>query len=442
MIESKGHIKYLIYALLLFIPTVAHSRAEMFLIAIAVVVAFERKAIIEQFKEFRLKPFAKKYLFSFWLILIILLTSIINKIVNGNEILCLRDYYSGFYLFPLLILVSKYFGKLDVFKYLIAFTVIEVVVGCVEYAVGTRSFLLDLGDLNVITDRSLLYGSRVYGLSASSSIFAYKIMVGVILLEFSNFKKALSWILRIMLLIGVLLSFSRAVVVVLILFWIVRALYGVVKGRKQRQVFRSVPFQFNVLMVLLVIAFNSGIRYQLSRGGHEAESVFGAKTNIEKGAPETCAEMHAIEYEQGETDSELQGWGEKLMMRTEGIQTSGRKLIWLNYLNFIEKDLLFGMGGDKVMLRSWQNDTGHYKLIHAHNSFLMLLATNGLIIFGMYCLFYLLNFKAKNYLALTLVLIYSMLNYGIFWGFSYLDVIFIILLTLNFKDVYDYEGEN
>lgn len=442
MIGLKGNIKYLIYALLLYLPTVAHMRAELFLVAIGLVIAVERKSIFEEFKKFKSTPFATKYLFSVWLIIIIVLASLVNKFVNGDEILCLRDYYSSFYLFPLLILVSKYFGKTEIFKFLIILTAIEIGVGCIEYLTASRSFLLDIGELNPITDKSLLYNSRCYGLSMSSSIFAYKVLVGALLLEFTRFNKALSWLLRIMILIGVLLSFSRAVVVVLVLFWTCRVLYGLFKGYKNRAVFRTVPFQFNVLMVVLIVVLNSGLRNQLSRGEHQAETVFGEETAIKKLEPTSCAELHAIEYEQGKADPKLQGWGEKLMMRTEGVQTSGRKLIWVNYLNFIEDNLMFGKGSDKVMLRSWQNDIKHYKLIHAHNSFLMLLAANGLLITILYLLFYLFNFKSRNFLAILSIILYSMLNYGIFWGFSYMDAIFIILLTLKFKDSYDYQGES
>jgi hypothetical protein len=219
-------------------------------------------------------------------------------------------------------------------------------------------------------------------------------------------------------------------------------LRGLYLGWKNRQVYKSAGFQFNLLMLALILVFNSGIRNQLARGGHEAETVFGEKSLHEKLEPTSCAEIHAIEYQQGELDPAKQGWGEKMMIRAEGVQSSGRKLIWVNYLNFIEDNLILGNGSDKVMLRSWQNVTGKYKLIHAHNSYLMLIAANGILIAGLYFLFYLLNFKSRNFLAILCILVYSALNYGIFWGFSYLDAVFIILLTLKFKNSYDYAREN
>lgn len=439
---TKENIKYLIYALLLYIPTLVGMRVELYLLVIGAVAMFERNAIFSEFNAFKSAPFSKKYLGSVWLVLLIVAASLVNKIINGNDIISLRDYYSAFYLFPLLIIVSKYLGNVKVFKLLIYLTLVEVAVGCIEYGTGTRSFFMDLGKDSYFTDRSLLYGSRCFGLSGNSSVFGYKVFIALILIEFTQFNKVLSWTLRGGLLIGLLLSFSRAAVVVIILFWGVRLLYGLFKGYKKREVFRTVPFQFNLLMIVLALALNTGLRYQLSRGGHEAESVFGEKTIIKKEDPKTSAEIHAIEYQQGETDPTKQGWGEKVMMRTEGVQTSGRKLIWLNYLNFIEKELIVGNGSDKVMLRSWQNDTAQYKLIHAHNSLLMMLAMNGLLITGLYFLFYLFNFRSRNFIPILAIVLYSLLNYGIFWGFSYLDVVFIALLTLNFKDSYDYQRES
>lgn len=440
MTQNKINIKYLVYALLLYFPTLANVRSEFYLLAIGAIVLFEKPSIIAEFKEFKSAPFQKKYLVSVWLVILIFSGSLINKMVNGIDIVCMRDYYSSFYLFPLLILVSKYFGKVEVFKFLIALTVIEVIVGCIEYGIGTRSILVDLGDLNVIRDRSLLYNSRVNGLSIGSTIFAYKVLVAILLLEFSNIKQRMGWVIRAILLLGMIISFSRSVVTVVLIFWIVRAIYGIVKARKNRNVFKTVPFQFNVLMVILIVVFNSGIRYQLSRGGHEAETIF---SDVEQGdVALDCSLIHTIEFQKAQSDPKLQGWGEKIMMRTEGVQSSGRKLIWVNYINFIENNLLFGMGSDKVMLRSWQPKTGSYKVIHAHNSILMLLSTNGLLIFGLYIIFYLFKFKSRNYLPIAVIFIFSMINYGVFWGFSYLDVIFIVMLTTKFKDVYDYQGEN
>ena len=125
------NLKYLIYALLLYIPTLVYMRVEFFLVAIAAVVFFEFPSIKIDFKEFKSNPFDRKHLFSVWLILLIVLVSISNKVLFGHEVICLKDYYASFYLFPLLIMVSKYFGKKEVFQFLLVLTSIEIGFGVI-----------------------------------------------------------------------------------------------------------------------------------------------------------------------------------------------------------------------------------------------------------------------------------------------------------------------
>jgi hypothetical protein len=417
-----------------------YFRAEFYLLAILTVLFFERTSIIASFSEFKRAPFQFRFIRSIWIVVLIIAVSLMNKILNGNEILCTRDYYSSFYLLPFLVLVAPFIGKGKVFRVLILFASIEVLFGIAEYLMNTRSFFHEGVESSVITDKSLLYNSRTYGLSSNSSVFAYKVMIGLLLVEFTKLKKVFAWSARIVLLIGVLLSFSRSVVLGLLLFWGLRVLYGIIKGIKKNDVFRTAGFQFNVFVVILSIVFSSALMQQLSRGGHEAETAFGPETFLEKLPPTSCSEIHAIDYKKGVLEPSQQGWGDKIMMRGENIQSSGRKLIWLNYLNFIEDNLLLGNGSDRLMLRSWQPETQSYKLIHAHNSFLMLIGGNGVLISLLYLLFFVLNFGRKHLIPIIAILFYSLLNFGIFWGFSYLDVVFLIFLMLNLKDVYDNEG--
>ena len=330
----RENFKYALYAILLYVPTLAYVRVEFFLIAIGAVLFFERKSLIDALIAFKKNPFARRYLKSFWLIALIFLVSLVNKVINGVDILCLRDYYASFYLFPLLILVSKFFGNPKLFKFLVLITLLEVIVGVFEYFTGYRSLFLGSGDYNEIVDRSLLYNSRCFGLSANSSIFGYKILIAFILMEYVRVKHLFSWVFRLLLLVGALISFSRTVVIILIVFFIGRAINGIFLGMKDHRVFRTPTFQFSLIMLLYVTLFNGQVRHQLSRGGHEAESVYQSTSPVRTSAePTTCAEVHAIDIVPGETNVQLQGWGEKLMSRAENVQSSGRKLIWINYIN-------------------------------------------------------------------------------------------------------------
>jgi hypothetical protein len=193
-------------------------------------------------------------------------------------------------------------------------------------------------------------------------------------------------------------------------------------------------------MILFISVFSDEVVYQLSRGDHQAETAFTGDGVIEKHEAKSCSEVHALDFVPGQLDSAKQGWGDKLMLGAGNVQSSGRKLIWINYINYIQRNLITGNGSDKLMFRSWNIESESYKLVHAHNSYFQLIATNGIIITLMYLVFYLFQLKSRNYILLFTVLLYSMGNYGIFWGFSYLDVVFIILLSVNLKSGYDYQG--
>ena len=429
---------------MLYLPTIVFIRVEFYMLVILAVFFFERSPIAEQIADFRKKPFDKKYLKTVWLVVLILVSSILNKIFNGFEIMGLRDYYAAFYLFPLLIWVSKYLANAKIFKFLIIITVLESLVAVVEYITGTRTFFQDLGPSSTFTDRSLLYMSRCYGISANSSVLAVKVFIALILIDYCKFKKAMQWLLRIILFLGLFISFSRSVVLCLLLYWLLTTCITMIKAYKRRELMKTVTFQWSVLITFLAIVFYSSLSVQFQRGEHQAENPFKEKVTVgsTERIPQSTAEKHALDLKSGEVDPQLQKWGDKIMNGAQNVQSSGRKIIWLNYINFIQDNLFFGNGSDKLMYREWMPAKKRYKLVHAHNSFLQLIATNGIIIALLYFFFYLWNFSSKNYLPIIIIILYSIFNYGIFWGFSYLDAIFIIFLTTNFRKPYDYQGES
>jgi len=427
-----------LYALFLIMPTYSGMRAEIYVIFFLTVFFFERDTLLRKLLDFLQAPFQKKN-FLVWLVAAIMLISLINKVYNGNEILCKKDYYSAFYLFPFLVLSSKLVYSERFFKFLILFTVLECIIGISEYTAGVRSFFINNVESNSITDYSLFYNSRVYGLSENSSIFSYKIFIAFILIDFVKITNVENWTYRILLLIGLLFSFSRIIILLLVLYWALILIQKLILNRKD--LLKSASLHFMSVVILFCLVFFVQLRHQMSRGDHASENAFGGKSAAIK-APVSCDEIHALPMLPGELNPDKQGWGDKFMLGTNGIQSSGRKKIWLNYLNFIEKHFWFGNGSDKLMLRSYMESTRTYKLVHAHNSFLQLVATNGVLISLLYFLFYTLLFRFGNYLAIILFLLYSLGNYGIFWGFSYMDVIFLLFLNFPLKATYDYERES
>ena len=422
--------------MLLFLPTVAGFGASIYLLLAIIVFVVEFKTIREKITEFRSNPVSKKNLFV-WLVLLILVTSMINKLMHGIPLVSLKSYYASFMLLPILVAVSLLIFDRKLFLFLVLLTSAEGLVSVTEYLSGVRSFIIET-PLNDITDYSLLYNSRVFGISANSSILAYKAMIALILIDYiPSMKRIWSWSLRIILVITLFISFGRTAIAAVIIYWILQALRVLVKNR--HEIRESVSAQFVLIACVGLMIFFKPIQYQLSRGGHAAEDAFAdSSINLREIPEPTTQEVkNAIPLKSGELDPMKQGIGEKLFLRASKVQSSGRKKIWINYLNFIEDNLWFGFGSDKLMFRSYSFKNQTFKLIHAHNSFLELLGSNGILISILYLLLYLVLFKWKNIIPIIAILIYSLGNYGIFWGFSYLDVIFLIFVTDQIRRNYD-----
>ena len=436
MTDTVKPYRFLLYAMLLLIPTYVGARVEYFLLFVAAVMIGERNILISKTKQFLAGEAAKRERNIIVGVILLMLFAGLNKLFNSQEILCLKDYYSPFYLFPFLLITSGLSYSRYLFLGIVLLVAGESVIGLMEYISGERSFLLDLGDYGTIKDYSLLYNSRVFGLSYNSSILGYKILIALIIIDYLRLKVWQEWSLRVLLVIGLVISFSRIAILVLLIYWLMR-LMAINRKVITKQLFNKATVQFYGLMIVLAILFGNTLLYQSSRGGHAAESVTQAD-DIEHAAV-GCAEEHAIPMNKAELDPAKQGWGDKLMLQAENVQTSGRKLIWLNYINYIEQNLLFGNGSDKLMLRVWIESTGKFKLMHAHNSFLMLISSYGVLIGGLFLLFYLYLWKKINWIPVIAIVIYSLGNYGIFWGFSAMDLIFLILLSHHLKLGYEYK---
>ena len=67
-------------------------------------------------------------------------------------------------------------------------------------------------------------------------------------------------------------------------------------------------------------------------------------------------------------------------------------------------------------------------MIHAHNSFLQVIANNGILLGGFLIVLTLAKLNKKNIVYIVPLLVYSLTQYGIFWGTSLTDVVFFALL--------------
>jgi hypothetical protein len=440
--------RHIIYGILLFISSLFFANEKYYLVLPAVVFILEFNAIKNFLLNFKSKIKQNKYLFLLVLPLLFYLFSVINKFTNGNEIYSLKDYYSSFYLFLPLLFISYFVSNKTFYKTIVVLISFEIVIGLIEYFVSNVSFFIKVPEGNWIHSKSVLYDSRVFGLSLSSSIFALKVFCGVLILEFTKFSKTIKFCLRIILMIGIIITFNRAVLLAVFLFWFIFLIRILVKDKSIIKVVKSIGFSFGLFFIVFYCFSRESFNYQFFRGEDSSKEtlnyVYDSKNVLTfddfKENSETLNAVIMKEASLPVIDSlktkkskiealDTTGFLSTLFLASiSGVNTSGRSVIWLNYLNFIDENLLFGNGSDKLMLKTIDQENKSIILIHAHNSFLELFASNGLILSLFFLLILFLNWTKKNFIFILPILFYSIFQYGIFWGISFLDVIFISIL--------------
>jgi hypothetical protein len=108
---------------------------------------------------------------------------------------------------------------------------------------------------------------------------------------------------------------------------------------------------------------------------------------------------------------------------TDAIDLSGRDEIWLQFNSFISNNILFGNHSMKLYFDH------HGTQAQAHNSFIMALATHGIIIFIIYFIMLVYNLSKFNYKYVLTICLFSMTQYAIYWGISFMDMAFLFFLT-------------
>src|SRR5690606_6981383 len=97
----------------------------------------------------------------------------------------------------------------------------------------------------------------------------------------------------------------------------------------------------------------------------------------------------------------------------------------------------FGNGSYKL----WMNING--ELFHGHNSFLQTFASHGIVIGLVFVYFVFRNMNRYNYYYLIPILTLSMFQYVIFWGVSFMDLMFFYFLFITKESlIQDSSGKN
>lgn len=421
------------YATILFFATLFFSNEYYYLLLPIAVVLFNIKELSYERRTILQSKKVRSYILITFIYLAI---SYANKLMNGHPITSLKDCYASFLLFPLLLFTASHLELKKVFKYFLFWVALECLISFSEYSFGVRSFFIEnIAEFNNSSD--YLYDHRVNGLSISSSVFALKLLIALISIEFVQLNNWFKLFLKVILFSGIILSFNRAVILSIIFFWCLLFCH---------QIFKKWKFEFknivsngiNIIMftaVFLVFA-NHNILIELKRKNPEKRQL-ELKNNSKNPKltfsdfNETQATIHFPKMKAGVDLDTTTKLNTLIYKSSQGINTSGRILIWMNFIEFIGENKWFGFGSDKLLFKAIDQNNKTLKLIHAHNSFIQLLASNGIWITFLFFAILFFIWTKKNILFLIPILVYSCFQYGIFWGFSILDVFFFSILMIN-----------
>lgn len=366
--------------LLTYLPTILRLPHALFAIALAFALFRNHKGIVKLF------ACPKKTNKALIILLGISLLSIINMLINvyTNKVSFYFPYPIGL-LATFLIAISLKPKDIKIIFWLACF---EAFIVFIEFALNTDSIIPALSSVNSAST-DLLYFNRPLGLSYNSSIAAYKFLAALLIADFIKYKNKWVFIAKLVLLGGVFFTFSRTVFIVLAIYYTVKIIirYKSILSQVLNLKINKKDFWYLIITGFLIIAFISISILQFNK----------IKTQFTKGS--------------------------------DNIELSGREVIWPQFAEFIKENPVMGNYSHK-----YYADYKHIKnKAHAHNSFLQVLADNGFIIFALYLLIIFAHINRRNALYVTIFILYSLTQYGIFWGISLIDILFISILMKKYN---------
>lgn len=319
----------------------------------------------------------------------IIILSFFNQIFNYNTSIIHNKSILSFIPYYFFILITYFISRSinDItIKYIILFVCFESVIALIEFFYNVQTFFPNLVTTqltNFYGYKDLLYYSRAFGLSNNSSELSYKIFISLLLIDTIDFKqKNLIKILYIILFFGIIVTFNRSVILSLIVFYFLKAVSYILIVVKVN--LRKLPYVYLLYLFLMLISlflflyYFDYIKYQFLRG----------------------IDLKLDSYKRNE--------------------------IYNYFYNFILSHPFFGNGSFKLYYL-FQN-----KLYHGHNSFLQIIATNGIFISLLYFILLFRNINKHNIKFIIPILVLSFFQYAIFWGISILDI-FCFYYLFNFK---------
>lgn len=265
--------------------------------------------------------------------------------------------------------------------FLLLFFVIDVCIGLAEYHQGIASFWNV--DLSFDEASDLLYFRRVCGINNNSSNFAEKMLLGFIILYLINPK--FKYLYIFIFFVGLIISFNRSAVIAsspLLLYFIYQYI-------KEGGVFRKIVFFVIVCVAIyfIVIFLLPLIVEQFFRGNNDTTTAM-----------------------------------------------TSRDIIWKEFLDFFYGNPITGNGSVKM-----RSSTGQ----HAHNSYIWVLASNGIIIASFYYYYTIRFVNRYNFIPIFSIMLTSITQSTIYWGLSNADIfLFVLILHSHSKILQEQEKGN
>jgi len=389
----------IILALLIFLPTCAYVPLELYLVLIGMTVFMNRDFLKDYFVslfKLKIKDENLTYLIVFCLI------AFVYRLIDYQQWVSIKDVFSFVYLFPFTYIIAKTLkGRHDVFKYLIYFFILEVIVSLVEYYMGVSMIFSSHKNNRIYENYDLLYRTRTYGLSINSSVLSFKYIYGLILLNLVNFSKTKSILVEIVLLVGSVLTFGRIALIVVFVYLLLQLIDSLFV-RKNFDFKRQTPF----LLIVLFFSVNPNWSYrQFTRNNIEVHSNRIGSNDLEVLQDNTESNM----YETLDLTKEI---------GLDKIDMSGRNEIWNAFLTFSVENFQMENKGKKLMI-------GKY---HAHNSFLEFFASFGVYMFLFILFIFARNINKDNYVYILALGLLGLGQYLFFWGVSIFDILIYYLV--------------
>lgn len=254
--------------------------------------------------------------------------------------------------------------------------IVEGIIVFVEAFMGVNTLFTAhteyMGDL----DFGVIYAIRPFGLSDGTNSMGGKLLVAIVLLDYFEPPSWFKSTARMVLFSALIITFSRtAIFAALLHYAIFFAKSSEVKNKLTK-----------LAMVIFLIGL---IQYILS---------------------DLPWEILLDQLNRGKQD---------------GVDLSYRDVIWGDCLKFIASHPFFGNGSSRYYV--WLSDYGVFE--HAHNSFLHLFATNGILIGSVMMSWILYKHNSFNVSLTIPIMAFSLGQYGIFWGISFIDIIFLFLIV-------------